>query len=280
MFVAITLVGSIGAGALGALLGLGGGVIIIPLLTIGLGLDIRYAVGASIVSVIATSSGAAATYVREHLANLRVGMFLEVGTTLGAITGAYVAGLVPVQVLYLVFAVVMGYSGVAMLRSRSEVFPPPLSPEPDRLATALRLHSSYYDYVLGSRIPYQVQGVLPGLGLMYVAGIVSGLLGIGGGVLKVPAMDLAMHLPIKVSSATSNFMIGVTAAASAGVYFMRGDIQAIVAAPVAIGVVLGSMIGTRLLTHLPSLLIRRIFVVVLAVICLEMLVRGLGVAIP
>jgi uncharacterized protein len=279
-FVAITLLGSIGAGALGALLGLGGGIIIIPMLTIGLGLDIRYAVGASIVSVIATSSGAAATYVREHLANLRVGMFLEIGTTLGAVSGAYLAGILSGQLLYLIFAVVLAYSGLVMLRTRTEQFPPQMITEQDALATTLRMHSSYYDHARQESVPYQVQGVLPGLGLMYVAGIVSGLLGVGGGVLKVPAMDLAMRLPIKVSSATSNFMIGVTAAASAGVYFMRGDIQAIVAAPVAIGVVLGSMLGTRLLTHLSSGTIRRIFVVVLAVVCVEMLGRGLGVVIP
>jgi uncharacterized membrane protein YfcA len=280
-FVAVTFVGSIGAGTLGALLGLGGGVIIIPMLTLLFGLDIHYAVGASIVSVIATSSGAAATYVREHLTNLRVGMFLEIGTTLGAITGAYLAGILPVQLLYLTFAVVMGYSGIVMLRSRTEAYAPEgETVAPDALATKLRLDSIYYDHALQRQVPYHVQGVLPGLGLMYVAGIVSGLLGIGGGILKVPAMDLAMRLPIKVSSATSNFMIGVTAAASAGVYFMRGDIQAIVAAPVAIGVVIGSMIGTRLLTRLSSEWIRRIFVVVLAIICLEMLARGLGVAIP
>jgi uncharacterized membrane protein YfcA len=280
-FVAVTFVGSIGAGTLGALLGLGGGVIIIPMLTLLFGLDIHYAVGASIVSVIATSSGAAATYVREHLTNLRVGMFLEIGTTLGAVSGAYLAGILPVQLLYLTFAVVMGYSGIVMLRARTEAYAPEgEAAEPDTLATKLRLDSSYYDHALQRQVPYHVQGVLTGLGLMYIAGIVSGLLGIGGGILKVPAMDLAMRLPIKVSSATSNFMIGVTAAASAGVYFMRGDIQAIVAAPVALGVVIGSMIGTRLLTHLPSTLIRRIFVIVLAIICLEMLARGLGVAIP
>src|SRR5207244_374845 len=155
------------------------------------------AVGASIVSVIATSSGAAATYVREHLANLRVGMFLEIGTTLGAISGAYLAGLLSTQLLYLIFAVVLAYSGLMMLRTRTEQFPPRELTEQDALATALRMHSSYYDQTLQTAVPYQVQGVLPALGLMYVAGIVSGLLGVGGGVLKVPAMDLAMHLPIK-----------------------------------------------------------------------------------
>jgi uncharacterized membrane protein YfcA len=278
MFVLITFLGSLVAGALGAMLGLGGGIIIIPMLTIFLGLDIHYAVGASIVSVIATSSGAAATYVRDHLANLRVGMFLEIGTTLGAISGAYLAGILSGPVLYLIFAAVMAYSGVMMFRERSEKILVHVAP--DSLATRLRMHGSYEDKAQGVTVDYQVSDVLPALGLMYVAGVVSGLLGIGSGALKVPAMDLVMRLPIKVSSATSNFMIGVTAAASAGVYYMRGDIQAIVAAPVAIGVLIGSMLGTRLLTRLPGAVIRRVFILVLVVVCAEMLGRGLGVAIP
>jgi len=277
-FVLITFVGSLGAGALGALLGLGGGIIIIPMLTLFLGMDIHYAVGSSIVSVIATSSGAAATYVRDHLANLRVGMFLEIGTTLGAISGAYLAGILSGRLLYLSFAAVMAYSGVMMFRRRSDEIPANVAP--GALATRLRMHGSYNDQALGVTVAYQVTDVLPALGLMYIAGVVSGLLGIGSGALKVPAMDLVMRLPIKVSSATSNFMIGVTAAASAGVYYMRGDIQAIVAAPVAIGVLIGSMLGPRLLTRLPGSVIRRIFILVLVVVCTEMLGRGLGVSIP
>jgi uncharacterized membrane protein YfcA len=279
-FVLITLVGSVGAGVLGALLGLGGGIIIIPMLTIFFGIDIHYAVGASIVSVIATSSGAAATYIRDHLANLRVGMFLEIGTTLGAISGAYLAGILSGQWLYLVFAAVMAYSGVMMLRKRGNAEPSTPKSGTNDLATRLRMHATYYDHSLETAVSYRVRGVLTALGLMYVAGVVSGLLGIGSGALKVPAMDLAMRLPIKVSSATSNFMIGVTAAASAGVYFMRGDIQAIVAAPVAIGVLIGSMLGTRLLTYLPGTLVRRVFILVLVVVCGEMLGRGLGVSLP
>ena len=205
-------------------------------------------------------------------------MFLELGTTTGAITGAYVSGLVSGQVLYLVFGAILAYSGVAMFRESQQTVPTAVPPS--RIATQLRLHSHYYDAALQRQVFYQVAGVLPALGLMYVAGIVSGLLGIGSGALKVPAMDLVMHLPMKVSSATSNFMIGVTAAASAGIYFVRGDIQAIVAAPVAMGVLIGATLGTRLLTRLRGAVIRQIFVVVLAVICLEMLARGLGLGVP
>ena len=200
-FVLLTLAGSVVAGALGALLGLGGGIVIIPMLTVLFGLDIHYAVGASIVSVIATSSGAAVTYVREHLANLRVGMFLEIGTTLGAISGAYLSGIVSGPVLYFSFATIMAYSGVMMFRKRSDEVSSHTSP--DALATRLRMHGSYVDRATGATIDYEVADVLPALGLMYVAGVVSGLLGIGSGALKVPAMDLVMRLPIKVSSTNS-----------------------------------------------------------------------------
>jgi uncharacterized membrane protein YfcA len=277
-FVLITFVCSIGAGVLGALLGLGGGIIIIPTLTILLGVDIHYAIGASIVSVIATSSGAAATYVRERITNLRVGMFLEMGTTTGAITGAYIGGLISGRALYLIFAVILAYSGAMMFRSRHVEIP--MNVPASTLADRLRMHSEYYDQALRRTVRYRVTGVVPALGMMYVAGVVSGLLGIGSGALKVPAMDLAMHLPMKVSSATSNFMIGVTAAASAGLYFERGDIQAIIAAPVAMGVLIGATFGTRLLTSLRGTVIRQVFVAVLVVICLEMLGRGLGIQVP
>jgi uncharacterized membrane protein YfcA len=274
-FFLITFVSAIGAGILGALLGLGGGIIVIPVLTLALGVDIHYAIGASIVSVIATSSGAAATYVRDRITNLRIGMFLEMATTTGAITGAYIGGLISGSALYLIFAVVLAYSGFMMFRKRHVEIPTDV---PDsKLATTLRMHGSYYDAALKQHVNYRVAGVVPALGLMYVAGVVSGLLGIGSGALKVPAMDLAMHLPMKVSSATSNFMIGVTAAASAGIYFTRGDIQALIAAPVAMGVLIGATTGTRLLMRLRGTVIRQIFVVVLVVICAEMLGRGLGI---
>jgi uncharacterized membrane protein YfcA len=277
-FFIITFLSSICAGVLGALLGLGGGIIVIPILTLALGVDIHYAVGASIVSVIATSSGAAATYVRDKVTNMRVGMFLEMATTTGAVTGAFVATLISGRALYLIFGVILAYSGVMMFRKRHQEIPVGV-PE-STLAGKLRMHSSYYDVALKRRVDYRVAGVLPALGLMYVAGVVSGLLGIGSGALKVPAMDLAMHLPMKVSSATSNFMIGVTAAASAGIYFMRGDIQALIAAPVAMGVLIGATLGTQLLTRLRGTVIRQVFVVVLLIICIEMIGRGLGVQVP
>lgn len=272
-FVLVMFAISVGAGVLGSLLGLGGGIIVIPALTLLLKIDIRYAVGASIVSVIATSSGAAAAYVREHLTNLRVAMFLELATTSGALTGAYLAGVIGGRTLYVTFGIVLGYSALAMFRKRHQMLAQEVPP--DRWADKLRLHTAFYDKASRREVVYRVTGTQAGLVLMYVAGVVSGLLGIGSGALKVPAMDLAMRLPIKVSSATSNFMIGVTAAASAGVYFMRGDIDPFVAAPVAAGVLLGATAGSRLLGRLQSDTVRGIFVVVLLWISAQMLYKGL-----
>ncbi len=261
------------AGVLGSLLGLGGGIIVIPVLTLLFKIDIRYAIGASIVSVIATSSGAAAAYVRERMTNLRVAMVLEIATVSGALSGAFLAGQLKGRWLYVIFGLVMGYSAVMMFHKRNQVVTDEFVAAP--WADWLRLHSSYYDEAIKREINYRVARTRVGLALMYVAGVVSGLLGIGSGALKVPAMDLAMRLPIKVSTATSNFMIGVTAAASAGVYFMRGDIDPFVAAPVAAGVVVGATIGSRLLGVLHSRLIRIVFVAVLLWISLQMLIRGL-----
>jgi len=266
------LLASFVAGLVGSLLGLGGGIIIIPVLTLWLRIDIRYAIGASIVSVIATSSGAAATYVRERLANLRVAMVLEIATTTGAMSGALLAGHIATRWLYLIFGGVMGYSSVMMFRKMGSGSDRSTRPAP--WADRLRLHSSYYDEALGREIAYRVVSTRIGLALMYGAGIVSGLLGIGSGALKVPAMDLAMALPVKVSTATSNFMIGVTAAASAGIYFTRGDIDPFVAAPVALGVLLGAGIGSRWLGRLNSNTIRVIFVLVLLWVAAQMLLRG------
>jgi uncharacterized protein len=273
-FVGWALLASYLAGLLGSLLGLGGGIIIIPVLTLWLHIDIRYAIGASIVSVIATSSGAAATYVRERLANLRVAMVLELATTTGAITGALLAGRISTRGLYLIFGAVMAYSSIMMFRKMS-VGGSGRANRPAPWADRLRLHSSYYDDALGQEIGYRVVSTRIGLALMYVAGIVSGLLGIGSGALKVPAMDLAMALPVKASIATSNFMIGVTAAASAGIYFTRGDIDPFVAAPVAIGVLLGAATGSRWLGRLRSNTLRVVFVVVLLWVAGEMLLRGI-----
>ncbi|HEY7118446.1 MAG TPA: sulfite exporter TauE/SafE family protein [Tepidisphaeraceae bacterium] len=263
---------SIAAGVLGSLLGLGGGIIVIPALTLLFKIDIRYAIGASIVSVIATSSGAASAYVRERMTNLRVAMFLEIGTTLGALTGAYLAGRLDARWLYVIFGVIMGYSALSMFRRRHERVGEPVPP--DAIARRLRLHGAYYDPALGREVEYEVTHSLVGLGLMYVAGVVSGLLGIGSGALKVPAMDLAMRMPIKASTATSNFMIGVTAAASAGVYLSRGDIDPFVAAPVAAGVLFGAVAGSHLLGRLHSRRIRVLFCIVLLWVSLQMLWKG------
>ncbi|HVG63427.1 MAG TPA: sulfite exporter TauE/SafE family protein [Hyalangium sp.] len=272
LFVTVVFTFSVVAGLLGSLLGLGGGIILIPILTLLLKVDIRYAVGASIVSVIATSSGAAAAYVRDRLANLRVAMFLELATTAGALSGAFLAGVVGGSGLYLVFGAVMAYSAVAMLRKLGTRADAPVPP--DALADRLGLHSSYFDEATGREVDYRVTRPLTGLGLMYAAGTVSGLLGIGSGALKVPAMDLAMRLPLKVSTATSNFMIGVTASASAGVYFARGDIDPFIASPVCLGVTLGAFAGSRYLTKLKSGWLRVLFVGVLLWVAFEMLRKG------
>jgi len=269
----LTLLGiSLGAGFFGSLVGLGGGIIIVPTLTLLYGIDIRYAIGASIISVIATSSGAAAAYVKERLANLRVAMLLEMGTTTGAISGAFLAGILVDRWLFLIFGLVLGYSALAMLRQvqdRDQPVPP------DSWADRLRLHDSYFDQNEKREISYRVTHTRLGLFLMYLAGMVSGLLGIGSGALKVPAMDLAMRIPLKVSTATSNFMIGVTAAASAGVYFARGDVDPFIAAPVAIGVVIGATVGSLVLGKTNSRVLRIVFVLLLLAISVQMLWKGL-----
>jgi uncharacterized membrane protein YfcA len=265
---------SLAAGVFGALMGMGGGLVLVPALTLLFGVDIRYAVGASIVSVIATSSGAAATYVREGLTNMRVALFLEMGTTAGALTGALLAGLLHTDVLFLLFGAAIGGSAVAMLWRLGGARAP--EGAADALAERLQLHGSYYDSAEGGLVSYRVRHTQLGLGLMYVAGILSGLLGIGSGALKVPAMDLAMGLPVKVSTATSNFMIGVTAAASAGVYFVRGDINPFIAGPVCAGVTLGAMGGTRLLGRLRSSTLRGALILVLLWMSFQMLRRGLS----
>ncbi|MBI3336127.1 sulfite exporter TauE/SafE family protein [Candidatus Peregrinibacteria bacterium] len=277
MIFAIFLI-SIVAGAFGSILGLGGGVVIVPALTLLFHVPIRYAVGASIVSVIATSSGAAATYVRDHVTNIRIAMLLEVATTLGALGGAMLSALIPSRYLFILFAVVLLYSAVIMLRTKrtSEAL---LPEESDSWAKHLKLASSYPDAALRQEVHYGVKNVPEGMGLMLGAGVISGLLGIGSGALKVPAMDTAMHLPIKVSSATSNFMIGVTAAASAGAYYVRGDIQPRLAAPVALGVLIGAWVGTRLMMRMHSNKIRKLFIGVLVIIAIQMALKAAGVEI-
>jgi uncharacterized membrane protein YfcA len=269
-FTAVLWLGSLAAGLLGALTGLGGGVVIVPLLALFFHVDIRYAIGASLISVIATSSGAAAAYVREGYSNIRIGMFLEIATTIGALAGAYLATRVPTSWIGVIFGVVLLYS--AYLSSRKQ--PQDGSDgKKDRLATALKLHGS----LPGANGPeeYNVHHVPAGFGLMFIAGTLSGLLGIGSGAVKVLAMDQAMRIPFKVSTTTSNFMIGVTAAASAGVYLSRGYINPSLAMPVMLGVFAGSMLGAKLLVHAPVNVLRWIFAGVIVVLGFEMIYNGL-----
>lgn len=263
---------SIIAGVFGSILGLGGGIIITPVLTLLFGVDIKYAIGASIVSVIATSSGAAVVYIKDNITNIRIGMFLEMATTVGAVTGAFISGMIDTTYLYIIFGVLLLYSALAMLKKKNQELPKEVSNHP--IAEKLHLNSTYYDKVLSKEISYHVSGVYGGFGMMYVAGVISGLLGIGSGIFKVMAMDLFMKLPLKVSSATSNFMIGVTAAASAGVYFLRGDIDPKIAAPVALGVLCGATVGTRIMQRLKSKTIRYIFIPVLVVVSIQMIIKG------
>lgn len=275
IFVLTIFAASVVAGLVGSLVGLGGGVLIVPLLTLYFQLDIRLAIGASIVSVIATSSGAAAAYVRDHLTNVRVGMLLELATSVGAVTGALVAAYLNAKVLFLLFGVILLVSILPTIMKLGEDLPAHVTD--DTWSTRFRLASYYPDRASGGPISYRVTRVPMGFGLMYVAGVVSGLLGIGSGALKVLAMDTAMRLPMKVSSATSNFMIGVTAAASAGIYFWRGDVLPLIAAPVALGVLAGATVGAKLLVRFRNNTVRLIFLPVLAGVAIQMLLRGIGV---
>jgi uncharacterized protein len=271
-FALLVFLGSVVAGGFGAVLGLGGGMLLVPLLTLGFGVDIRYAIGASIVSVIATSSGAAAAYLRERLANIRVAIFLEIATVSGAIVGGFLTGKLPPKLLFLVFGAALAIASVAMLL---KLTPPKNAPVPSSpLADRLALHGSYWDDAEGREIRYRVTHVGSGLALMFVAGGASGLLGIGSGAFKIPAMDVAMRLPLKVSTATSNFMIGVTAAASAGMYFARGEIEPLIAGPVCAGVVLGSYGGARYLPRARNAHLRVALVAVVLFTAIGMLRRG------
>ncbi|MGZ3330417.1 MAG: sulfite exporter TauE/SafE family protein [Gemmatimonadaceae bacterium] len=263
-------VGSFGAGLLGALTGLGGGLVVVPMMTLLFHIDLRYAIGASLVSVIATSSGAAAAYVREGFTNVRVGIFLEVATTIGALSGAVLAGFISTSALAVLFGLVLLYTAYRSFRAPEE-HPTDLPSDP--LALRLRLNSTY-PTPDGIRA-YSVQGVKKGFALMFVAGVLSALLGIGSGIVKVLAMDHTMKLPFKVSTTTSNFMIGVTAAASAGVYLHRGYIEPALAFPVMLGVLAGALLGARILAGAKTLWLRRIFTTVVVVLALEMLYKGL-----
>ena len=261
--------GSLVAGFLGALTGLGGGIVITPLLTVLFGVDIRYAIGAALVSVIATSSGAAAAYVKEGFTNIRIGMFLEIATTVGAVVGASVASRLPATIISIIFGVVLLLSAYASTRPAPQISS---EGEPNRLAGLLKLDSTYP--TLRGVETYHVRGVPTGFSLMFVAGTLSGLLGIGSGALKVIAMDQAMRVPFKVSTTTSNFMIGVTAAASAGVYLQRGYIDPGLTMPVMLGVALGALLGARVLARTRTAKLRVIFGIVVAVLAFEMIYHG------
>jgi uncharacterized protein len=270
LFTLLVWLSAVLAGFLGSLTGLGGGVVIVPLLALVFCVDLRYAIGASLVSVIATSSGAAAAFVKEGYSNIRLGMFLEIATTLGALSGALLAVVVPGSTIAVVFGVVLLTSALLSSRCRPAEAG---TGAPDSLAVRLRLDGSY-PTPQGPR-SYHVQHVRLGFGLMFIAGILSGLLGIGSGAFKVLAMDQAMRVPFKASTTTSNFMIGVTAAASAGIYLSRGYIDPGVTMPVMLGVLLGSVLGARVLMLAQTQTLRLVFGLVILALALEMIYQGL-----
>jgi uncharacterized protein len=270
-FTALVWTGSVIAGLLGSLTGLGGGVVLVPLLTLFFKVDIRYAVGASLVSVIATSSGAAAAYVKEGFSNIRIGMFLEIATTVGALLGAFFATRVSGSAIATIFGLVLLYS--AYLAGRPRVRHA-FDDIPDPLATRLKMNGSFPE-AEGTR-HYCVHRVPLGFSLMFGAGALSGLLGIGSGAVKVLAMDQAMRIPFKVSTTTSNFMIGVTAAASAGIYLNRGYIDPGLAMPVMLGVLAGSLLGTRILVKAETKSLRLVFSAIILLLGTQMLYNGLA----
>ena len=268
---------SIGASVLGGMLGMASGIFIVPILTVFGHLNIHVAIGASIVSVIACSCGGAAPFLRARLTNIRLAVVLEVATTLGALCGVLLAGIIPVSALFLLFAAILLLSARQMLARRGDPIDTSAPVRSGSWAAKLRLDSSYPDRALGRDVAYRVQRVPMGMALMYGAGLVSALLGIGSGVLKIPAMDTALRLPIKVSSATSNFMIGVTAAASAGAYFVHGDIVSAIAGPVALGSVVGAVLGARILMRVSNEKLRRLFVAILVLLAVQMLLQAFGI---
>lgn len=270
LFTVIVLLGSFLAGLTGAFTGLGGGIIIIPLLTLGLGVDIHYAIGAAIISVIATSSGAAAAYVKEGITNVRIGMFLEIATTASAIFGVIIAAYIQANHIFTVFGLLLLFSAVMMLKKRQTQAS---NYKPSKLANFLKLNGSY-PTTQGWQ-PYTVHNVVGGFAMMFVAGTLSGLLGIGSGAFKVIGMDNIMKIPFKVSTTTSNFMIGVTASASALVYLHRGQIDPAIAMPVGIGVLCGATIGAKLLLKTKTDKLKLIFAVIITFLAFQMIYKGL-----
>jgi len=271
LFTIIVLIGAFLAGLLGSLTGLGGGVVIIPLLTLVLGVDLHYAIGASIISVIATSSGSAAAYVKEGITNIRIGMFLEIATTISAIFGAVITIYINPSYIAVIFGIILLFSAAMMIRKKVDRSDNDTS---GKLAVWLKLNGTYP--TADGLQKYAVHNVIGGFMMMFVAGIISGLLGIGSGALKVIAMDNIMRIPFKVSTTTSNFMMGVTAAASAVVYFHRGQIDPGIAMPVTIGVLLGSTLGAKILIRSKPEKLKVVFAIVVTFLALQMIYNGLS----
>lgn len=269
VFSFLIFAGALSAGLLGALSGLGGGVIIVPLLTLVFHVDIHYAIGASLIAVIATSTGAASAFVKEGYSNVRIAMFLELATTLGAITGAFVAKELSPSTIAIIFGAMLIYSSIASLTEPRF----PAEYKVSKLAAKLNMNGSCPSPE-GPK-PYKVYNVMGGFSLMTLAGILSGLLGIGSGAVKVLAMDKVMKIPFKVSTATSNFMIGVTAAASAGIYLNRGYIDPAISMSVMLGALAGSIIGARYMVRFKVKLLRYIFAVIILLLASEMIYNGL-----
>lgn len=270
LFSLIVLVGSFLAGLVGSLTGLGGGVVIIPMLTLLFGVDIHYAIGASLISVIATSSGAAAAYVKEGISNIRIGMFLEIATTLGAVGGAMIAVYAPTDIIAVVFGFVLIFSAAISLKKKNENL---VQYRSGNIAHILKLNSSYPTE--HGEIRYAAHNVPGGFIMMAIAGLISGLLGIGSGALKVIAMDHFMKLPFKVSTTTSNFMIGVTAAASAGIYMQRGYINPGLSMPVVLGVIAGAFLGSKILVKSKTKWLRILFACIITFLALQMIYNGI-----
>jgi len=270
VFTLILLVGAYIAGFLGSLTGLGGGVIIIPLLTLVFHVDIRYAIGAALLASIATSSGAASAYVKEGITNIRLGMFLEIATTIGAVVGAFIAIYMPTNAIAVIFGMVLIFSAAMTVRKKHET----KLTKGSKLSEKLKLNSTYP--VNGEKVSYQLTNVAGGFSLMTLAGVLSGLLGIGSGSLKVLAMDSTMKIPFKVSTTTSNFMIGVTAAASAVVYLQRGYMDPGIAFPVVLGVLAGALTGAKILPKINPKILRVIFAVAITAVAIEMIINGIN----
>lgn len=277
LYIVLALILSFGSGVAGALLGLGGGVFLVPLLVFLLGVPIHLASGASIVAVVATSSAAAATYVKEEMTNMRLGMFLELATTLGAVSGAFLTSLVSEGVLQFVFGISLLYAAAMMYLQQRRVKRSWAQGSNDRLAELLALGGRYFDAARGDEITYGVDRTPLTFGASYLAGVVSGLLGIGGGGVKVPAMNVLGGVPMKAAVATSNFMIGVTAAASALVYIRKQYVDAFFTAPVVLGTLIGASVGAQLTNRVKGDVLKQLFIVVLTLLAVKMILSGLGV---